>query len=79
MEALRKEATGENVEGGVDLAERCCGVSADCSKIPENRLTRLFSSKIRTAIGSQFVGEKLSTALLFHREKCVFEASSGGR
>ena len=35
------------------------------SNFPENRLTRLLSSTIRTVIDGQFVREKLSIALLF--------------
>ena len=35
-----------------------------CCNFPENRLTRLFSSTIRTVIGSQYVRKKLSIALL---------------
>ena len=39
--------------------------SSELLKFPENRLTRLFSSTRRLLIGSQFVREKLSIALLF--------------
>ena len=35
------------------------------SELLKNRLTRLFSSTIGTVIGSQYVREKLSIALLF--------------
>ena len=40
-------------------------IGASCSNFPEHRLTRLFSSTIRTVFGSQHVRKKLSIALLF--------------
>ena len=38
---------------------------ASGSSSQDNMLTRVFSSTIRTVLGSQFVREKLSIALLF--------------
>ena len=42
-------------------------------------LTGCFSSTVKTVIGSQFVQEKLSIALLVRREKLFFESTSGER
>ena len=52
---------------------------ASCSNSQDNMLTAVSSSTIRTVIGSQFVREKLSVALLFWRENMFSEATSCGR
>ena len=43
----------------------CFEKISTCLSFPENKLTRLFSSKIRIVIGSQHDRKKLSIALLF--------------